>query len=168
MGGEQRVLGERHARHRAATEALFGHEAHAAVRRWSGVMRPASMPQICTGNFSASGASPEIAYSNSCWPLPETPAMPTISPACTSRWISLRSVPKGSSEACERPASRSLVSPPPVDAPCSQTGRSLPIISRAIEAGVSCEGMQLPVTLPPRSTVAVWQSSWISSSLWLM
>lgn len=28
------------------------------------------------------------------------PAMPTISPACTSRWRSRRSVPKGSSEAC--------------------------------------------------------------------
>jgi len=44
----------------------------------------------------------------------------------------------------------------------------LPIIRRAIEAGVSCAGMHSPVTLPPRSTVAVWQSVRISSSLWLM
>ncbi len=48
------------------------------------------------------------------------------------------------------------------------TGRSSPIIIRARVLGVSWEGVQVPVTLPPRRMVAVWQSSWISSSLWLM
>ena len=75
-----------------------------ALRRRPGIIRPASVPQICTGNFSASGPSPEIAWSSSCCPLPETPAMPTISPECTSRCMSLRSVPNGSSDACESPS----------------------------------------------------------------
>ena len=37
--------------------------------------------------------------------------MPTISPERTSRWMSLRSVPNGSSDACESPARRRRTSP---------------------------------------------------------
>ena len=119
--GQQRVLGERHPRHRAAPEPLLRHEAQAEPAPAS---RRASARPRC--RRSAPGTSRRAAprrtsrSSSSCWPLPETPAMPTISPECTSRWMSLRSVPNGSSDACESPASRSRTSPPSVGAPCSQ------------------------------------------------
>ena len=116
----------------------------------------------------SSGASPEIARSSSCWPLPDTPAMPTISPARTSSSMSLRSTPKGSALARDSPATCSRVSPPSAALAWRGTGSSSPIIIRAIEAGVSLAGTQRPVTRPARSTVAEWQSSRISSSLWLM
>ena len=131
-------------------------------------MRPAGMPQTWTWFLAETVSSPEMTRSSSCCPLPETPAIPTISPLRTSRWTSLRSVPKGSSEDSESPSSFSRISPPEAGSPCWQTGRSSPIIMRAMDWGVSWAGLQVPMTLPPRSTVAVWQSSWISSSLWLM
>ena len=131
-------------------------------------MRPAGIPQTCTEPPSWIGSSPEMAQRSSCWPLPETPAMPTISPLCTSRFTFLSTTPKGSSGIRERFSRRNRTSPPPVGSPCWKTGRSSPIIMRAMVFGVSCEGAQVPVTRPARSTVALWQSSWISSSLWLM
>ena len=40
-------------------------------------------------------SSPDSAASNSCWPLPDTPAMPTISPARTSKLMSVNCVANG-------------------------------------------------------------------------
>jgi hypothetical protein len=56
----------------------------------------------------------------------------------------------------------------PVKAGTSHTGSSRPIIMRARLAGVSWDGVAVPVTLPPRITVALWHRLWISCSLWLM
>ncbi len=54
----------------------------------------------------ARGSSPESAAISSCWPLPETPAMPRISPARTSKSIALERGPErillGQREAAHR------------------------------------------------------------------
>ena len=61
-----------------------GTNARPSARRCAGIRRPAGDARRCViASASASGRSPESAASSSCWPLPETPAMPTISPACT-------------------------------------------------------------------------------------
>src|SRR6185503_19250413 len=74
---EQRVVGQRELGDGTAALALFGHvgEATASAR----VVR-----------------SPESAARSSRWPLPEMPAMPTISPALTSRSTPASGVPNGS------------------------------------------------------------------------
>ena len=109
-------------------------------------------------------SSPEIAAISSCWPLPETPAMPTTSPARTSNEMSSSAVPNGSSLASERPRTASTTAPG-VASRCCSCGGSAPIIRRERLALVSFDGSTSPVTLPPRSTVQWWQSARISSSL---
>ncbi len=104
VGGEQDVLGEGQARHRAAAQALLGHEAHAQAAAPGRVHagppgRRTPAPRLRRGT----GSSPEMALSSSCWPLPETPAMPTISPLRTSRWMFLRLTPNGSSVGMGQP-----------------------------------------------------------------
>ena len=84
MRGEQRIVGERHLGHGAAAEALLGHEREAERAPLRGIQRPDRHAAGCViVPASCSGRSPDSAASSSCWPLPETPAMPTISPART-------------------------------------------------------------------------------------
>ncbi len=114
-------------------------------------------------------SSPDSAYSSSRWPLPETPAMPTTSPArtCSDDVVQVHA---------ERVDSRASVEHLDVQhrraglAPrgAASAGGSAPIIRRLSEALDSSRGSQTPVTLPPRSTVQAVQSSRISCSLWLM
>ena len=110
-------------------------------------------------------SSPEIAAISSCWPLPETPAMPTTSPARTSNETASSAVPNGSSLASVRPRTESD------DAAEVRLAmlqlRRLGADHQARQAGVAsrCVGSTSPVTLPPRSTVQWWQSARISSSL---
>jgi hypothetical protein len=96
VAGQQRVIGQRQVGRRAAPQPLLGHEAKpqlAALRRIerADVVAERSVPS------APSVRSPEMAFSSSCWPLPEMPAMPTISPLRSDRQISLSRVPNGSS-----------------------------------------------------------------------
>ena len=84
VAGEQRILGERHARHGAVAEALLGHEGRAEPAPSVMRHRPAPLPSITRLPASADRRSPESAANSSFWPLPATPAMPRISPARTS------------------------------------------------------------------------------------
>ena len=113
------------------------------------------------------GISPDNAASNSFWPLPETPAMPTISPLRTVRLMPRRLTPNGSGVFS---VSRSTCnSTSPGSWACSRhSGRSEPIIILARLPAVSCFGLAVPVTRPPRNTVALSHKDWISSSLWLI
>ena len=111
--------------------------------------------------------SPDSAAISSFWPLPDTPAMPTISPARTARLMFASGVPNGSSAGSDRSCTTSA-SAPALPSRCCGCGRSPPIIMRASDDDDSWRGSQVPVTLPPRSTVALWHSARISSSLWLM
>ena len=83
---EQRVLRQRERRHGAAAEALLGHEVQAlAAAPARGAARAMSRSNRRIDPAGARVSSPESAAISSCWPLPETPAMPTISPARTSK-----------------------------------------------------------------------------------
>ena len=93
---EQRVCGKRQRRHRAAAEAFLGHEVQALLappaRRIVGDVL-AEEPDRAGRRAQVLAESAAI---SSCWPLPETPAMPTISPARTSKPMSDKAVAKGS------------------------------------------------------------------------
>ena len=112
--------------------------------------------------------SPLSRAASSACPLPETPAMPTISPAWTASETSARSVPKGSSAS----ASRSRNSRRGVGSGRAGSrwvsGSAEPTISAASFAGEVVLGSAVPATAPARRIVAVSQRSRISSSLWLM
>ena len=145
-----------------------GTKARPSARRLAASRRATGSPLSMIVSARESVRSPERAAINSFWPLPETPAMPTISPPRTLRSISTRSVPKGSSAGSERLRTISAPSPRVRASRCCGCGRSPPIIMRASPDEVSCRGSQVPVTRPERSTVAFWHSARISSSLWLM
>ena len=112
--------------------------------------------------------SPEISAANSCWPLPEIPAMPRISPPRTDSDTSVSDTPKGSSLAKVRFESASRSSPSPCGVGCTGGGIGRPIIKVARSCAVPWRGSSRAVTRPWRRIVAVSQSSRISSSLWLM
>jgi len=116
---------------------------------------------------AARGSSPEIAASSSCWPLPDTPAMPTISPCRTSSETPSRATLNRSKLGRWRSRTASA-SAPSFAGFFSSRGGSAPIIIRERLAVVSWAGSQVPTTWPPRRTVHRWQSARISSSLWLM
>ena len=137
------------------------------ARRWAGPMRPAFWPATWTLAASARWSSPDNAYSSSFCPLPDTPAMPTTSPALTSNSTSIKSTPNWSARGSDRFCTRSTVAPACAGR-CSSAGGSAPIIRRDREALVSSAGLHTPVTLPPRSTVQAVHSARISCSLWLM
>ena len=136
-------------------------------RRSAGSRWPAAvLPSMIDSGFPH-GISPDRAASNSFWPLPDTPAMPTISPLRTARLIERRVMPKGSRVFRVSRSMRSSASPGS-RASRRHSGRSEPIIIFARLAAVSCFGLAVPVTRPPRNTVALSHKDWISSSLWLI
>ena len=138
-----------------------------SARRCAGSSSPADWPPIRTMPLCGLGVSPDSAASSSFWPLPETPAMPTISPRRTRRLRSSSAVPNGSRVGSDRWVSSSSTSPG-VRGVSWQACSSPPIISRARLSLLSSRGIALPLRRPPRSTVARSQSVRISSSLWLM
>ena len=70
---------------------------HWAASLWPGPMRPTPLPSTCTISGAERVSSPDSAYISSFWPLPETPAMATISPgpavSAFSRWPAWRAPP---------------------------------------------------------------------------
>ena len=110
---------------------------------------------------------PVIASISSVWPLPSTPAMPTISPARTSNETSATfSRPRSSERAgphargAPRPGWRRLVDPEQHLAPDHEP-REL-FLRRAFDAG------RVSTTFPRRRTVMRSAISSTSFSLWLM
>ena len=151
MRGQQRVLGERHLGHGAAAEPLLGHEGEAerAALRRRRAGPPALPHERAPRRRRRAVRSPDSAASSSFWPLPETPAMPTISPARTVRRIVARATcrtdrPARSDERVARRARRR----PACASRWRGCGRSPPIIMRASDADVSCRGSHVPVTRP--------------------
>jgi len=137
------------------------------ARRRPGGKRPAGVPFSTMLAAAARMSSPDRAASNSCWPLPDTPAMPTISPARTSKLISVNCMAKG--WLFGRSSRRTLsMAAPGVRAARVTAAGSAPIIMRDRLAADSCEGSHTPTFLPARTTVHVWHRARISSSLWLM
>ena len=63
------------------------------LRRCAGPRCPTSLPNNVTIAASARVSSPDKAYINSRCPLPETPAIPTTSPALTFRETAFRFMP---------------------------------------------------------------------------
>ena len=93
--GQAGVLPQPQLGHRAVAVALLGDEAHAqpaARRRRQPARRRAPFKRMLS---AATGSSPDSAEPSSAWPLPATPAMPTILPASTRRLMSLSSCAKG-------------------------------------------------------------------------
>ena len=109
-------------------------------------------------------SSPDKAHINSLWPLPDTPARPTTSPARTCRLMPSRSTPNGSCRVRLRPCTDKTTSPG-ARATCCKAGGSAPIIKRLSEAFVSSRGSHTPVSFPPRNTVQALHSARISCSL---
>ena len=93
---------------------------------------------------AARGSSPESGPSSSCWPLPETPATPTISPARTARPMPLRLTPKGRAAARRAAHAQHLGAWRAVAG--AQAGGFGPVIRRARLALVSCVGSTSPTT----------------------
>ena len=161
------VLGERELEHEAAALPVLGdvtdarRRAHRVqTRRWSS--RPATrMPP-------RSGArSPVSASISSVWPLPSTPAMPTISPARTSKETPRTfSMPRSSDTWRSRTSSRT--SPGSAGAFSTRRSTSRPTIARARDSSVAPSRGTVSIVLPRRSTVMRSAISSTSFSLWLM
>ena len=137
------------------------------ARRAAGSLPDTSSSPMRILPFGARQSSPDKAYSNSRCPLPETPAIPSTSPARTSRQMPAKSTPNWSSR--DRRKSRTVKRAAPGSrTSCLSCGGSAPIISLDREALDSSAGLHTPVTLPPRSTVQALHRARISCSLWLM
>ena len=134
------------------------------ARRAPGFSADTSTDPMATLPLGARTSSPERAYKSSFCPLPDTPATPTTSPACTVSEIPFKSTPNWSSRARLRPRT-CKTGAPGCCGRCSSCGGSAPIISRESEALDSSAGLHTPVTLPPRNTVQALHSSRISWSL---
>ena len=142
-----------------------GTKATPSRRRSAGPMLPIATPCNWIAPASFTGSSPLSAASNSSWPLPATPATPTISPLRTCRLILLSRVPNGSWVPLLNCITSKKASPPSALAYSVEIGVSSPTIKRAMEAGVSSAGLQLPDTLPPLNTVALSHSAFTSFNL---
>ncbi len=99
------------------------------------------------------------------WPLPETPAMATISPACSSR---------SASRSCARPWPAQARDRRATSSPRARAGAragirtSRPTIHRASCASVTSRAGALATSTPARSTATRCETRSTSSSLWLM
>ena len=113
---------------------------------------------------------PASASTKSFWPLPATPAMPTISPACTAK-LTPRTASRWASP-CGLRTCRSVTcsTTPPILAggllTCRITLR--PTMAREIWAGEVCAVSNVLTTAPSRSTVARSLISITSFNLWVM
>ena len=112
------------------------------------------------------GLSEQITSASSVWPLPDTPAIPMISPARTVRSTWCRA-PIPRSLRADTP--RSSRAAPPVTVRCStSSSRSSPVISRASSWAVAPAVGRVISLTPLRSTVRRSDTSSTSLSLWLM
>ena len=112
---------------------------------------------------------PVMTSASSRWPLPATPATPTISPAWTVRDTSRRAkVPR--SPRAETPNRSRITSRSARAGPCffwvKTTSR--PTIIRASSRGLVSVVGTVPITFPRRSTVTRRETAITSSSLWEM
>ena len=114
-----------------------------------------------------SGRMPDSASSSSLWPLPETPAMPRISPARRSKpTLSTRVTPLPSTTVRSRTDSRTS---PGFALVLSSSRRTLrPTISSASCSRVACLVGRVATISPPRMTETVSVIARISRSLWVM
>ena len=128
-----------------------------------------SAPPVLTSTLprGAPKFSPDSANIISFWPLPDTPAIPTTSPAHTCKLMWSRSQPNWSSRGRLKALTRSTIAPGSLLL-CKSAGGSLPIMRRDNDAFDSLAGLHTPVTRPPRRTVQAVHSARISCSLWLM
>ena len=111
--------------------------------------------------------TPRMHSRSSVWPLPSTPAMPTISPRRASRHTSSRMARLPSRNV--RLDTTSAFSSRTVDAPVVGLGNSLPTISSANWRAVTVDGSCTSATvLPWRMTVMASATDSTSSSLWEM
>ena len=118
------------------------------------------------GSKSPFISSPEMIRPSSCWPFPDTPAIPTISPPNTDILKSFRSAPNGSGFLIFKLVIFKIGF---LDL-LSLFRRSIfgivrPIISVANSCALVLLGSTLPVTLPSLKIVATSHSSRISSNL---
>ncbi len=88
-----------------------GTKCRPARRRRPGGWSPIGLPNSRMASGAARGSSPESAAISSCCPLPETPAMPTISPARTSKRMPRRFMPNCSCRASVRSRTSSTTAP---------------------------------------------------------
>ena len=149
--------------------ALLGHEVQAPAR----AARARRARGRCRRSNRRSrrpwraGSSPESAAISSCWPLPETPAMPTISPARTSKSMRRARCRTGRGWPATGRAPRDRRARARASR-CCGCGGSAPIISRD-RLGV---GLLARIDLAGHPAAAQhrawWHSARISSSLWLM
>ena len=110
--------------------------------------------------------SAQITSANSVWPLPDTPAMPRISPDRTVRSTSCSAVIPRSLRA-ETPLSSRAGSP--VTTLCSTLRtRSSPVMSLAISLAVAPSVGRVISLIPWRSTVRRSETASTSRSLWVM
>ena len=110
---------------------------------------------------------PMIVSTSSVWPLPSTPAMPSTSPACTTRSTSA-SRARPASPASVRPSTRSTSRSVTVDSRVPGSGSSLPTIISASSRLVTVRGSAVPTLVPRRITVMLSAIARTSSSLWEM
>ena len=137
------------------------------LRRCAGPCEPIGCPCKQMLSSGARVSSPLKAYSSSRCPLPDTPAMPTISPWRTSKSMGCKFMPKGSRRGKLSCLTAKTTSPGWL-LWCTKAEGSLPIIIWLSEALVSCAGMHSPLTRPLRKTVQWVHKARISCSLWLM
>ena len=146
-----------------------GTNAKPSARRCAASRRPAGRRRGSSPcPASASVRSPDSAAISSFWPLPDTPAMPTISPARTVRLMSASDVPNGSSAGSVRSRTTSALRARLRVAMLRMRQVAADHHPRERRRATRGAGRTSPVTLPARSTVALWHSARISSSLWLM
>ena len=106
-----------------------------------------------------------IVSTSSVWPLPSTPAMPSTSPACTTRSTSASSGRPPASAGSVRPSTRSTSRSVTVDSRVPGSGSSLPTIISASSRLVTVRGSAVPTLVPRRITVMLSAIARTSSSL---
>ena len=111
--------------------------------------------------------NPRIASISSLWPLPSTPATPTISPRCTSRETRSNVGRPDQSSTDRSRAVRVTWSSAPRGS-VDGVGSSEPTMSSASWWAVTSSGSTVATVRPCRSTVMVSAMARTSSSLWSM
>ena len=133
-----------------------------SARRPPSMVRPARVSRP-----SCIGVIPASTSRSTDWPLPETPATPSTSPARSSNeTASSRAVPAPSRQV--RSSTLSATAP---GSPFSRSGSSTtscPTISSASCSRVVRDGFRCPTILPDRITETVSQTAMTSASLWVM
>ena len=132
------------------------------TRRLLGFSLPTALPSSV---ILVLRCSPFNARRNSSCPLPATPAIPTTSPPRTCRFIFRNDIPSGSVAGKFKSFTSKRISPNLTASGCSMSLSSSPIIIAASDCVLSSATDTVPIFLPRRRIVALWQSALISSSL---